>query len=155
MTATSPYSQDTATLSPAEYYNSPVMSDHSPFSSEQSIPYYPQSNAYAMPSFAVNTTVYTSGSYGMDGTKYMPHQEMLYSIKQEPMGGGFGGCYYDQQSVDGYYMTQQQSMGSHISKIKSKYSKVGVAGGHSQRVQGGDDPAIINNISQWLQHSVH
>ena len=158
----SPYNQQQQDISsPVDYYNSPVMSDHSPYPQQQSPPYYTQHHS-TIPSFAINTTVYTSDCYGIDnsnngGTGFIP-QEMLYNIKQEPslVPAAHDPIYYNNHSYYYNQQQQQQHVSSHLSEVKARYTKVGIAGRHVPRMQSADGNPMMNGmLPHWVQHSVH
>ena len=143
-------------------------------------PHHTPYQHYSPSSFTVDTTVYMSpptGEYlpisgGMDGQLYGVPGPMVdgYSLKQEPgltgvgMGSSCGS--YGQYDSTGYMSAPfsmdpmnsfmpaggQFSTGSRIKETKSRYAKVGVAGGHYKIGAEIDATSAINNISEWLKH---
>lgn len=107
----------------------------------------------------------------MDGQLYGIPGPMVdgYSLKQEPglpgvgLGSSCGGSYaqYDGYMSVPYSMDPmssfmpsggQFSTGSRVKDTKSRYAKVGVAGGHYKMGAEIDATSAINNISEWLKH---
>lgn len=72
-----------------------------------------------------STGYMTSGSYSMD-----PMNQFLMSTAGGNVGGG----------------------SSRIKEVKSRYTKVGMAGGHYKPGMEIDATSAINNISEWLKH---
>ncbi|XP_019850799.1 PREDICTED: single-minded homolog 2-like [Amphimedon queenslandica] len=137
---------------------------------------------YSPSSFTVDTTVYMSPPTGeyplpingrMDGQLYGMPAPMVdgFSLKQEPglhAGVGLGSSCgsYAQYDSTGYMSgpysmdpmssfmpaNGQFSTGSRIKETKSRYAKVGVAGGHYKMGAEIDATSAINNISEWLKH---
>jgi hypothetical protein len=111
--------------------------------------YYPSN--YPLPSFAVDTTVYTSDCFMQPPVSSYPNSFMMpqsFGVKQE----------MEEFPCLAMNNTNNKHTIHHSSrdKIKAQYMKIGVGGSHISRGPAtNDDNAIISSISQWLQHSVH